>query len=380
MEVLRGLRRTSTAILSMSVTATAVLTVLAGQSLLAGPAEGDAGKATGDAHHPRPAWTLVPTGVTSHFRGLSAIDDDVVWLGGYGGVILRTVDGGRHWQDVSPAGAATLQFRDVEAFDARHAVAMSAGAGADSRLYRTSDGGMSWSLAYQNSASEAFFDCMSFADPDSGYVLSDPVGGKFRVLATTDGGQSWNVLADTRMPSALAGEAGFAASGQCLTARGKDVWFGAGGAAQARVFRSPDRGRSWSVSDTGMSAGPTGGVFAVAFRDSRHGIAIGGDFTTPTSGVRALALTRDGGRRWTQPVNAPSGYRSGATFVPGQHEDVIAVGPSGSDISENGGRTWTQFDTGSFDTVDCTADDVCWASGEAGRVAVLNLNRSDSER
>jgi hypothetical protein len=38
MEVLRGLRRTSTAILSMSVTATAVLTVLAGQSLLAGTA------------------------------------------------------------------------------------------------------------------------------------------------------------------------------------------------------------------------------------------------------------------------------------------------------------------------------------------------------
>ena len=29
------------------------------------------------------------------------------------------------------------------------------------------------------------------------------------------------------------------------------------------------------------------------------------------------------------------------------------------------------FDTGSFDSVECTNDGACWASGEQGRVATL---------
>jgi hypothetical protein len=49
----------------------------------------------------------------------------------------------------------------------------------------------------------------------------------------------------------------------------------------------------------------------------------------------------------------------------------VAVGPTGSDITRDGGRTWTRFDTGSFDAVACAPRRGCWASGEQGRVAVL---------
>src|SRR5689334_5270977 len=81
------------------------------------------------------SWTLLDTGSTSHFRGLSAVSNKVAWLGGYNGTVLRTTDGGKTWRDASPAGAGTLQFRDITAFDAKHAVAMAAGSGTDSRLY-----------------------------------------------------------------------------------------------------------------------------------------------------------------------------------------------------------------------------------------------------
>jgi hypothetical protein len=51
---------------------------------------------------------------------------------------------------------------------------------------------------------------------------------------------------------------------------------------------------------------------------------------------------------------------------------VLAVGPGGSDVSLDGGRHWTPFDSGSFDSVDCTPGGSCWASGAGGRVARLS--------
>ena len=50
---------------------------------------------------------------------------------------------------------------------------------------------------------------------------------------------------------------------------------------------------------------------------------------------------------------------------------ALTVGPTGSDYSYDGGRTWRRFDTGSFDAVICAPDRSCWASGEQGRVAIL---------
>ena len=59
------------------------------------------------------------------------------------------------------------------------------------------------------------------------------------------------------------------------------------------------------------------------------------------------------------------------TFVPRTPATAISVGLSGSSISYDGGRHWETFDTGQFDTVSCAADGSCWASGDLGRVAVL---------
>lgn len=361
---LRTVRARTTAVTALTV-------LLALPAALPAPAA--AGAARTPAGHRQSgelSWRLLPTGSTSHFRGLSAVSAKVAWVGGYDGTILRTTDGGRHWQDVSPAGAGTLQFRDIEAFDSRHAVAMAAGAGTDSALYATSDGGRHWQLTYQNTDAAAFFDCMSFSDRNHGLVLSDPVDGRFRILATRNGGRSWTVV-DTAMPAALPGEAAFAAGGQCIATLGRDAWFGTGGQDQARVFHSRDGGRSWTVTTTGMGSGPTAGVFALAFRDRWHGLATGGDFNTPTSAVDALARTSTGGDSWQLVADAPSGYRSGVAWLPHSHSAAIAVGISGSDVSYDGGRHWQQFDDGSFDTVDCTRDGACWASGEQGRVAVL---------
>jgi photosystem II stability/assembly factor-like uncharacterized protein len=362
----RGLMVVVTA-LAAGVTAAGSLGAAAPSALAAAAAGGQAAAASGGRAL---SWELLSTGSTSHFRGLSVVSRKVVWLGGYDGLVLRTVNGGRTWINASPAGASTLQFRDITAFDARHAVAMASGTATDSRLYVTSDGGRSWSLAYQNANPDAFFDCMSFFNRRHGLVLSDPVGGKFRVLSTRDGGHTWKVLDNAGMPAALPGEAGFAASGECLTTAGRAAWFGAGGTTAARIFRSDDGGHIWHVSNAPMTSGPTAGVFALAFRTPRAGVAVGGDFAAPADSSKVSALSYFG-RPWFSPPAGPAGYRSGVTWVPRTLATLIAVGLTGSDVSHDGGLHWHTFDTGQFDTVSCARDGSCWASGDLGRVAIL---------
>ena len=325
--------------------------------------------ATAGAHDRLPRWKPVPTGSDQQYRGLDAVDKRTAWVGGSDGEVLRTTDGGRTWKDVSPPDTTGLLFRDVEAQDDRRAGVLAIGEGDASRIYTTTDGGRRWKLAFVNDDPAAFYDCMDFYDGGRrGLALSDPVGGKFRILATDDFGRSWHVLPNDGMPDAVAGEFAFAASGTCLVTSGRDAWFATGGGA-SRVFRSHDGGFTWTVTAAPIPASDAGGVFSLAFRNPREGVMVGGDFLAPENGVDASGFTGDGGRSWTGGGD-PSGYRSGVDWVSGERATLIAVGPTGSDVSFDGARSWKPFDTAAYDAVDCVRG-TCWASGPAGAVAVL---------
>jgi photosystem II stability/assembly factor-like uncharacterized protein len=352
------------------------------------------------------AWELRPTGADgTRLRGLSVVSEKVVWTSGGPGsetgssAVLRTTNGGRTWESVAPPGTTALEFRDIEAFDRRNAVVLAAGSGTDARVYVTSDGGRTWHLGFQNTDPDpaVFYDCMTFFDRRHGLALSDPVGGRFRIIETRDGGRSWSVV-NADMPPAIPGEFAFAASGQCLVSsgdilgrsRGDDddddddgrkarlAWFATGGVPPfARVFRSHDGGKSWRVAVTPVASAAAGGIFALAFRDAKNGIAVGGDFLAPDNSPNSLALTRDGGRTWTlvDADDAINEYRSSVHWR--DNRSAIAVGPTGSDATFDRGRTWHSFDEGTFDTVECIDDDTCWASGATGRAARLVTDEDD---
>ncbi|MEU3316510.1 oxidoreductase [Streptomyces sp. NPDC006662] len=360
-------------------------------AVTAAPARADtadtaAGAGTADLFASGPhgvGWALKDTGPAAaqgvRFRGLSAVGRNAAWVAGSRGTVLRTGDGGRSWQDVSPPGAVAegLELRDIEAFDARRAVALSTGEGAASRILRTEDGGATWTEAFRNPDPRAFYDCLAFFDSRHGLAVSDPVDGRFRVLATDDGGRAWRVLPDAGMPQALPGEAGFAAGGQCLVTSGpRDVWLATGGGPAARVMHSADRGLTWRAADSTVPAGdPARGAFALAFRDRTSGLAVGGDYRTGLPSPLAAARSADGGRTWTQAAAPPPAYRSGVAWYPYGRTVAPAVGPTGTDVTPDAGRSRRPLDGGSFDTVGCAADGGCWAAGEKGRVARLEPRR-----
>ena len=51
---------------------------------------------------------------------------------------------------------------------------------------------------------------------------------------------------------------------------------------------------------------------------------------------------------------------------------MIAVGPTGTNVSFDGGVSWRSVRNGAFDAVECTGDGACWASGPEGRVGLLD--------
>ncbi len=111
-----------------------------------------------------PSWTAQSSGVTSRLRGVSAVNERVVWASGSQGTVIRSQDGGTSWQRLTVPDAEKLDFRDVDAVDERTAYVLSIGNGDASRIYKTSDAGATWTLQFRNEDPKAFFDAMTFRD------------------------------------------------------------------------------------------------------------------------------------------------------------------------------------------------------------------------
>jgi photosystem II stability/assembly factor-like uncharacterized protein len=318
-------------------------------------------------------WTAQASGTTARLRGLGVVSGEVAWACGTGGTFTRTTDGGTTWKAATVPGASALDFRDVHANDAESAYLLSIGGGEQSRIFKTVDGGATWATLYVNKDPKGFLDAIAFWDADHGLALGDPVDGRFVVVTSADGGKTWEPTPSEGMPPALAGEGAFAASGTCLRVGGDGhAWFGTGGAKASRVFRSADRGRTWTAHETPVRAGkPSSGIFSLAFHDGEHGVVVGGDYQEPGRAGYVVALTSDGGRTWRLPKGRePGGYRSAVAFMPGTRgRTLLAVGPTGTDISADGGEDWHRLGTTGFHAVGFANSPAGWAVGEDGAVA-----------
>ena len=313
------------------------------------------------------------SGTTHRLQAVSAVNASIVWVSGTGGTWGLTTDGGKTWRTAVVPGADSLEFRDVQGFDARRALLLAAGPGDKSRIYQTGDGGATWEQRFVNTEPTAFYDCFAFWDSTSGFAMSDAVNGVLPILRTADGGRQWTITPSS--PAALNGEGAFAASGTCVATWGDSLaWIATGAGAQARVLRSSDRGATWTAVVTPIVQGkPSSGHASIAFRSARDGLAAGGDLADTTATPNRVVLTADGGATWA-PGGAPSfrGAVFGAAFVPGGTA-AVAVGPLGASWSRDGGRSWLPLDTLSHWSVAFTSASVGWMVGPAGRITKIQL-------
>jgi len=318
-------------------------------------------------------WSVQTSGIDTNLRGVSATDDPdsagehiVVWACGSNGVILFSSDLGKTWKRLHVAGGDALDFRSLVALDAKTAFVMSSGEGEKSRIYKTTDGGENWKLEYTDTRKAFFLDAL-VCNAEC-YALSDPIDGKF-VLVRSQNGENWKELPGDGMPVALPGEGAFAASGTALAIdNDRGMYFGTGGGKTARVFHSPNFGKTWTATETPIASGnASSGIFSIVSTPSAV-IAVGGDYKDPKRPDRVAAYSQDQGKTWSLSAQQPGGYRSAVVALYGS---MLAVGPSGEDISDDFGVRWKHMD--SLDLNAAFVLDIYngWAVGANGTIARL---------
>ena len=364
---------------------------------------------------PPQIWQMQNSGSTAGLRGIDSVDGKVAWASGTEGTVLKTLDGGAHWQKCAIPDAATdgitLDFRGVQAWDAEMAIVMASGPGDKSRLYKTTDGCKTWKLLLRNADPDGFYDAFWLnAIYGEGMLLGDPVKGRFTVLKTEDGGVTWS--RDQSKSLELHGDslAAFAASNGSIgkASRGEgdtrgpgtDYFpgFVTGGKSGAYLIerwegRSQQKARfshgryssldllpDWNRRVIPLAAGgDSAGAFALALRYTGspcddcgfgtywHLVAVGGDYTKPNESVgTAAASSADSGQHWTASTTPPHGYRSAVQWS--QSEKLwITAGTNGSDISRDDGRTWQPLDDGNWNALSLP-----FVVGPNGRIARIN--------
>ncbi len=290
-------------------------------------------------------WKVQTSGLDTNLRGVSAaytpdekgVPAPVVWASGSNGVILRSLDEGTTWQRLHVLGGDALDFRGIVAFNASTAYVMSSGEGEKSRLYKTTDGGETWKLQYTDKRKEFFLDSIACLSETHCFALSDPIDGKFLLLSTTDSGE--------------------------------EIFFGTGGPA-ARLFRSPDSGRTWSVAETPIAHGnASSGIFSIARAHEKIIVVVGGDYQDPARASGVAAYSLDEGRTWQLSTQQPGGYRSSVACV----DDALcaAIGPNGEDVSLGrvSAALWKPTDSLNLNAVAILDFKHGWAVGPKGTVA-----------
>ncbi|GAA4330226.1 YCF48-related protein [Flaviaesturariibacter amylovorans] len=281
--------------------------------------------------------TLLTRGTKTSIRGLSAVDNNVVWVSGSNGTVGKSTDGGATWKWITVTGFEKRDFRDIEAFDASRAIIIAV----DSPAYilKTIDGGASWKVVYENRTPGMFLDAMEFWNEEAGIVVGDPIGGRLFIARSFDGGSTWKDVPFEYRPQSDSGEAMFASSGTNVRVLDRDEAVIVTGGLRSRVLIR-DRHHELPI----MQGTESRGANSIAVQDHRtrkggkRMIVVGGDFFRPANDSAVCFYTSDRGRTWKAPKVPPHGYRSCVEYA--SKSTLLACGINGVDISTDGGKNW----------------------------------------
>ncbi len=135
-------------------------------------------------------WTEQTSGITTLIYSVSAVDDNVVWACGAGGVVLLTVNSGVNWALTATSPNSSLDLHTIQGIDASTALVGGSDATAG-YAFKTVDGGVTWTQTFVQPG--GFVDVVKKFNgvPVCG-LLGDPVGGRWSQWVSLDFGSTWD--------------------------------------------------------------------------------------------------------------------------------------------------------------------------------------------
>jgi photosystem II stability/assembly factor-like uncharacterized protein len=327
---------------------------------------------SGFRRKPAPEVQVLTTGTNTSLRGLSVVNDNVLWVSGSNGMVGRSTNAGKNWNWMTVKGFEKTEFRDIEAFDANTAIIM--GVGDPAYILKTIDGGETWKVVFEDKTKGMFLDAMDFSTPLHGLVVGDPIDKNIYLAETKDGGSTWKPFAvPSNFPQADSGEAFFAASGTNIRLFENNDFFLVSGGTRSRMLTNENSFNLPLLQGKESTGANSIDVFddGIPDRPSRRMIVVGGDFANKDSKEKNCYYSYDGGKNWKYPKRPPNGYRSCVEFL--SKNDVLSCGLNGVDYSSDGGKNWEWISKESFHV--CRIAKLgtsIYLAGENGKVAKVN--------
>jgi hypothetical protein len=321
-------------------------------------------------------WVPQNTGFPQTSTGvfnISVVDENIVWISSYDGAGTNqnyrdfsvTIDGGATWIPnvvPAPAGHAWSMIHGLDAQTA-WAVMYNATAGSGGGIWKTTDGGVTWTQQGAGqiyaTAGQSFPNVVHFWDANTGFAMGDPVNGVYELYTTTNGGTTWTAVPSANIPAPTAGEYGIV---DHYSVVGDTIWWDTN---KGRVFRSVDKGLTWTVSSTGITV-PTNQAMDLVFWNSNEGLV---RLFNGTTGAQTARRTTDGGLTWTAFTPVGNMLGNDIKYVPGTASRLVSTGANaayviGSSFSDDGGLNWTDIEIGTQRTALGVHDiNTMWAGG-----------------
>lgn len=316
----------------------------------------------------QPRIQVLESGKKISLRGLSVVNDQVIWASGSQGSVTRSLDGGKTFTWITVPGYEKIDFRDIEAWDANTALIM--GITEPAVILKTKDGGKNWRKVFEDTTRGAFLDAMDFTDARHGIVLGDPIGQAIFTATTADGGDSWQPLDREQAVSSHKGEAFFASSGTNIHLLDKKFRFLLVSGGMHSRFFYPDTVKILPLLQGAQSTGAN----SLAVYKKKEAFVVGGDFTKDSIGtqnsVRVDLKTPE--PVFHIPQTPPHGYRSCVIYL--SRSTLLSCGTSGVDLSQDGGNNWELISQESYHVCQkARKGTAVFLAGANGRIARLTL-------
>ncbi len=327
-----------------------------------------------------PSLKLLQSGKRISIRGLSVVNNDIIWVSGSGGAVGKSLDGGDTWAWITVPGYEKRDFRDIEGFDDTTAIIM--GVAEPAVILKTKDGGKTWKKVFEDTRKGMFLDAMDFREESKamplGIVIGDPINNRLFYAYTIDGGDTWKANETDSSQLLEPEEAMFASSGTNV----KFTHFNDESYPPLLLVTGGKRSGIRDISATAKKLNTTlplaqglqsTGANSIAIDPvNKKAVIVGGDFSKDSiaSGNCVLVSFGRKNNKMTTPRTLPHGYRSCVIYL--SAKELLTCGTCGIDISKDGGKNWKLVSKDGFHVCQKAKNgNAVFLAGSNGRIARL---------